>query len=149
VLTAGRVGATEVVQLPDRGTEDRAVICLDTDAQGPVLACSLHLVTGKHKGRQERLEQLARVAGTFNARAASRAVIVAGDFNTTPSGMGALTNPARGGRFFDVDPQNAATRGTKIDYILFDRNHFSNPSGGPATSRFSDHRVLTGQATRR
>lgn len=148
VLTAGRVGGTEVVQLPDHGSEDRAVLCLSTDAQGAVLACSLHLVTGKNKGRSERFAQLAAVARAFNARAAHRAVIVAGDFNTTPGGMGALTNPARGGRFFDVDPQKAATRGNKIDYVLFDRNHFSSPSGGPATSKFSDHRVLTGQARR-
>jgi hypothetical protein len=149
VLTAGRVGRTEVVQLPDHGSEDRAVLCLNTDAQGAVLACSLHLVTGKNKGRGERLAQLATVARAFNARAGHRAVIVAGDFNTTPGGMGALIEPARGGRFFDVDPQKAATRGTKIDYVLFDRNHFSSPSGGPSSSKFSDHRVLTGQARRR
>jgi hypothetical protein len=149
VLTAGRVRGTEVVQLPDRGSEDRAVLCLNTDAHGAVLACSLHLVTGKHNGRRERLEQLAKVARVFNARAGHRAVIVGGDFNTTPSGMGALTNPARGGRFFDVDPQKAPTRGTKIDYVLFDRKHFSNPSGGPVKSKFSDHRLLTGRASRR
>jgi endonuclease/exonuclease/phosphatase family metal-dependent hydrolase len=149
VLTAGPVGRTEVLQLPDRGSEDRAIICLNTSAHGPVLACSLHLVTGKNDGRQERLEQLAAAARALNRRAGVRAVIVGGDFNTVPSGMGALLDPRRGGRFFDVDPQKAPTRGSKIDYVLFSRRHFSDPSGGPVSSRFSDHEVLVGRATRR
>ena len=147
VLTAGRVGATEVLQLPDRGPEDRAILCLDTDAEGPVLACTLHLVTGKH-GRQERLNQLAAAARALNGRAAHRAVIVGGDFNTQPNGMGALLDPGKGGRFFDIDPQRAPTRGSKIDYVLFSRGHFSDPSGDPFRSRFSDHKVLIGRATR-
>lgn len=148
VLTAGYVGDRVVVQLPDRGSEDRAVICLETNAGGPVLACSLHLVTGRHKGRRERLQQLATVAREFNRRADDRAVILGGDFNTTPGGMGALLNSSRGGEFFDVDPGKAPTRGSKIDYVLFSRDHFSGPSGGPQRSRFSDHRVLVGRATR-
>jgi len=50
-----------------------------------------------------------------------------------------------------VDPRPrplAPTRGDKIDYVLLDRGHFTNPSGGPQRSRFSDHDVLVGQATR-
>ena len=39
--------------------------------------------------------------------------------------------------------------GRKIDYILFSRGHFANPSGGPEWSKYSDHRALLGQATRR
>ena len=37
---------------------------------------------------------------------------------------------------------------SKIDYILFSRAHFSNPSGGPVRSKYSDHKVLQGSATR-
>ena len=41
------------------------------------------------------------------------------------------------------------TRGQKIDYVLFDKGHFTGPSGEPAGSKFSDHDALLGQATRR
>lgn len=148
VLTAGVVGATEVVDLPDRGSEDRAVICLHTDAEGPVLACSLHLVTGRHKGHQERLDQLATVAEAFNARAEDEAVVVAGDFNTGPSGMDALLDPEQG-RFFDVDPEAEETHGQKIDYVLLSHGHFTDPTGGPAESERSDHWSISGQVLRR
>jgi len=59
-----------------------------------------------------------------------------------------LLDPAKGGRFFDIDPAKRPTRGQKIDYVLFSRGQFSNPSGGPQGSRFSDHKVLLGSATR-
>ena len=62
--------------------------------------------------------------------------------------MVALLDPGRGGRFFDIDPQRAPTRGSKVDYVLFSRGHFSDPSGDPFRSRFSDHKVLSGRATR-
>ena len=72
-----------------------------------------------------------------------------GDFNLVPGQMGALVNAERGGRFFDTDPQAAGTHGRKIDYILFSRAHFANPSGGPESSKYSDHKALLGQAARR
>lgn len=149
VLTAGHVGSREVLDLPDRGGENRAILCLNTDAHGPVLACALHLVTGKGgAGKSELSRQLGSAARMLNGRAASRAVIAGGDFNVTPSRMGALLDADRGGRFFDIDPQKAGTRGNKIDYVLFSRNHFSDPSGGPVTSKYSDHKVLQGSADR-
>lgn len=148
VFSHGGVHDTEVVQLPDRGKEDRAVLCIDTDAEGSVLACTLHLVTGKENGQQERLDQLAAIDRAFSGRAENRAVVLGGDFNTPPSGMGDFLSPSRGGEFFDVDPQLAVTHGKKIDYILFSRNHFSGPSGGPEKTKYSDHRLLKGQATR-
>jgi endonuclease/exonuclease/phosphatase (EEP) superfamily protein YafD len=121
------------------------VLCLRTNAAGaPVLACVLHTVTGN----PTKARQVAAAAAAVNAESLHGPVILGGDFNTTPGGMGALLDPARGGRFFDVDPQRAATRGSKIDYVLFDRGHFSNPSGGPQGSPYSDHDALQGQATR-
>ena len=147
VLTAGHVGRREVLDLPDRGGENRAILCLNTDAQGPVLVCALHLVTGE-AGNDELTLQLGTAARMLHGRAASRAVIAGGDFNVSPGRMGALLDSGRGGRFFDIDPQKAGTRGNKIDYVLFSRNHFSNPSGGPVTSRYSDHKVLQGWAAR-
>jgi endonuclease/exonuclease/phosphatase family metal-dependent hydrolase len=149
VLTAGPVGPTEVLPLPN-GSEHRAVLCLRTSAGGPVLACTLHLVTGKagKEGPALKRGQLSAAARALNARAARGAVIVGGDFNVTPGEMGALLNGGQGGRFFDVDPQAAGTHGRKIDYVLFSRAHFANPSGGPHGSRFSDHKALVGQATR-
>jgi len=149
VLTTGPVGRREVLPLPN-GSEHRAVLCLHTSAGGPVLACTLHLVTGRSgkEGPALKRSQLSAAARGLNARAARGAVIVGGDFNVTPGEMGALLNTGRGGRFFDIDPQAAGTHGRKIDYVLFSRAHFANPSGGPQGSRFSDHKALLGQATR-
>lgn len=149
VLTAGAVGRREVLPLPNLGPEHRAILCLRTSAGGPVLACTLHLVTGRGtKGSREKYLQSAAAARALNGRAARGAVIVGGDFNLVPGQMGALVNAGRGGRFFDTDPQAAATHGRKIDYILFSRAHFANPSGGPEPSKYSDHKALLGQAAR-
>ncbi len=149
VLTAGHVGRQEVLDLPDRGGENRAILCLNTDALGPVLACALHLVTGKGgAGKSELTQQLDSAATMLNGRAGSGAVIAGGDFNLSPDRMGALLDSSTGGQFFDIDPQKAGTRGNKIDYVLFSRNHFSNPSGDPVKSKYSDHKVLQGSATR-
>ena len=149
VLTTGAVGATTVFPLPNLG-ERRAVLCLHTSAGGPVLACTLHLITGRagREGPALKWRQMATAARALNARAAQGAVIVGGDFNFIPAQMGSLLNPAKGGRFFEADPQMAPTHGRKIDYVLFSRAHFSDPSGGPQFSRFSDHRLLLGHATR-
>jgi endonuclease/exonuclease/phosphatase family metal-dependent hydrolase len=149
VLTAGFVGQKLVFPLPNLGSENRAILCLRTSAGGPVLACTLHLVTGRSSaGAPEKYLQLAAAAKALNQQATRGAVVTGGDFNVVPSEMGSLLDPARGGQFFDVDPEKAPTHGRKIDYILFSRAHFSNPSGGPQFSPFSDHRVLLGQATR-
>jgi hypothetical protein len=146
VFTAGGISGQKVLGLPNpSGPEHRAVLCVHTTAGGgPLLACVLHTVTGNPtKGRQ-----VAAAAKALNGEAANGAVIVGGDFNTDPGGMRALLDSGQGGHFFDVDPQKASTRGGKIDYALFDRGHFSNPSGGPQGSKYSDHSVLPGQATR-
>jgi endonuclease/exonuclease/phosphatase family metal-dependent hydrolase len=145
VLTAGGMGGARVLELPDLGSEHRAVLCLRTNARGSVLACALHLVTKD----PEKARQLAAATKQLNAAARGGAVVVGGDFNVQPNRMPALIDGARGGEFFDVDPQKAPTRGQKIDFVLFSRDHFSSPSGGPAKSKYSDHRVLSGQATRR
>lgn len=148
VFSAGAAGGTVVLPMPNLGGERRAVLCLRTTAGGPVLACTLHLVTGRSKhGAREKFMQMAAASRALNARAAEGAVIVGGDFNLMPAQMGSLLNGARGGRFFEADPEMAGTHGRKIDYILFSRAHFSNPSGGPQASK-SDHKVLIGQATR-
>jgi hypothetical protein len=145
IFTARSINGQKVIPLPNAG-EHRAILCIRTAAGGgPVLACVLHTVTDNPL----KSRQVAAATVAANAAATQGPVIVGGDFNTTPSGMGALLDPARGGRFFDVDPQKAGTRGNKIDYILFSRAHFANPSGGPQPSQYSDHDVLVGQATRR
>jgi hypothetical protein len=146
VFTAGGIDGQKVLALPNpSGGEHRAVLCVRTSvAGGPLLACVLHTVTDNPmKGKQ-----VAAAAKALNGEAGRGAVIVGGDFNTTPGGMRALLEAGQGGRFFDVDPERAGTRGGKIDYILFDRGHFSGPFGGPQGSRYSDHDVLSGQATR-
>jgi endonuclease/exonuclease/phosphatase family metal-dependent hydrolase len=149
VFTAGEVGEPEVLDLPDLGSEDRAILCLNTDAHGPVLACTLHLVTGKgNAGEDEHTIQLASAAAMLNYNAGWRTVVVGGDFNAMPHEMGALLADEEGGHFFDIDPEAAGTRGQKIDYVLFSRKHFSDPFGDPTESEYSDHQVLQGWATR-
>ncbi|MDQ1498113.1 MAG: hypothetical protein QOI86_1453 [Actinomycetota bacterium] len=149
VFTAGATSGQKVLGLPNPsgpGGEHRAVLCVRTAAGGgPLLACVLHTVTGNPL----KARQVAAAARALNGEAAHSAVIVGGDFNTDPGGMRALLDSGQGGHFFDVDPQKASTRGGKIDYVLFDRGHFSNPSGGPQGSKYSDHGVLLGQATHR
>ena len=146
VFTAAGISGRKVLPLPNSGGETRAILCVWTKAGGGgVLACVLHTVTDNPL----KSRQVAAAAKAANSAAARGAVILGGDFNTTPSGMGALLDPGKGGRFVDVDPQRADTRGNKIDYVLFSRAHFANPAGGPQPSRFSDHDVLVGQATRR
>ena len=146
VFTAAGISGQKVLPLPNSGGESRAILCVWTKAGGgSVLACVLHTVTDNPL----RSRQVAAAARAANGAGARGAVILGGDFNTTPSGMGALLEPGKGGRFVDVDPQRADTRGNKIDYVLFSRAHFTNPAGGPQPSRFSDHDVLVGQATRR
>jgi endonuclease/exonuclease/phosphatase family metal-dependent hydrolase len=147
VFSAAGIAGQKVLALPNAGSsEHRAVLCARTSAGGgPVLACVLHLVTRDPlKGRQ-----LAAAARAANAEAGQGAVILGGDFNVTPGRMGSLLDAGKGGRFFDVDPQLASTRGGKIDYVLFSRAHFTGPSGGPQGSKYSDHDALIGQATRR
>jgi hypothetical protein len=147
VFTAGGINGQKVLGVPNPsgGPEHRAVLCVHTTAAGgPVLACVLHTVTANPM----KARQVAAAAKALNGEAANGAVIVGGDFNTEPGGMRALLDSGQGGRFFDVDPQRASTRGGKIDYALFGRSHFSNPTGGPQGSRYSDHSVLVGQATR-
>jgi hypothetical protein len=145
VFSAAGIAGQKVIPLPTAGAEHRAVLCIRTSAGGgPVLACVLHLVTKNPL----KARQVAAAARAVNAEAGRGAVILGGDFNITPGQMGALINPARGGHFFDVDPQQAVTRGNKIDYVLFSRGHFGNPSGGPQGSRYSDHDALVGQAAR-
>ena len=147
VFTAAGINGQRVLPLPNPpgGPEHRAVLCLDTSVGGgPVLACVLHTVTDDPM----KSSQVAAAARAANAAAGRGAVILGGDFNLTPSGMGALLDPGKGGRFFDADPERAPTRGQKIDYVLFDRGHFTNPSGGPQGSPFSDHAALLGRANR-
>jgi endonuclease/exonuclease/phosphatase family protein len=146
VFSAGGLAGRKVLPLPNpKGSEHRAVLCVHTRvAGGPALACVLHTVTDNPM----KARQVAAAARGLNREAGRGAVIVGGDFNTTPSGMGALLQPRRGGRFFDIDPQKAGTRGNKIDYVLFSRSHFSGPSGGPHNSPHSDHHALVGSATR-
>ena len=146
IFIAGGISGQTVLPLPNpAGPEHRSILCLRTAVGGgPVLACVLHTVTGDPM----KARQVAAAAKAVNGKAARGAVILGGDFNTVPGGMGALLDTGRGGRFFDIDPQKAPTRGDKIDYVLFDRGHFTGPSGGPQGSPFSDHKALLGQATR-
>ena len=143
-----RSGRTEVLQLPDRrpGAPGDPLPRHRRRRARPGLHPASRHGQGP-KGKRE-LDQLAAAARALNGRAARRAVIVGGDFNPVPGQMGALIDPARAAVLRHRPAAGAGTRGRKIDYVLFSRGHFANPSGGPQASKFSDHEALVGQATR-
>lgn len=150
VLCAGcGIGAPEVTGLPNRSgaSEQRAAVGMEADLGGRrVSATSVHLVP---RNRDEELnrKQITELARVFNARAASgEAVILGGDFNAGPNRLDELTGR---GRFCDVD-HNAKVpthRSGKIDYILLNRERFSDLSADPVRSRVSDHDPLLGRGT--
>jgi endonuclease/exonuclease/phosphatase family metal-dependent hydrolase len=108
--------------------------------------------------------QLAAVAHDLNPPAATRPVIVGGDFNALPGnpGLGALYSAATEGtgQFFEADElrTGVARRGgaptfdtvsRKIDYVFFSAGFFAQPSALSLASQVSDHRVYLGLATTR
>jgi endonuclease/exonuclease/phosphatase (EEP) superfamily protein YafD len=76
-------------------------------------------------------------------------VVMAGDFNARPHELGRLSNPGQGGFHTDVDhaDHEPTFYQRKIDYIFLPDGHFSDLSGEVRPSRWSDHRILFGQAT--
>lgn len=150
VLSAGPTGPAQVHRLPNHpsGGERRSLLCVPTVVGSRVLACGLHLVAAAPEWNRRQLEAVTR-----EVRRRSRwvTVVVAGDFNVVPSGMGGLTDGRRGGFLDDVDGarQRATHFGRKIDYILLDGRAFRDLAADVRTSGWSDHRILVGRATLR
>jgi endonuclease/exonuclease/phosphatase family metal-dependent hydrolase len=143
--------------LPNRRgeQEERNMVCVITSSQAvPIRACSTHIVNKDKKPNREwnraQVFEVARLANSWVSD--GQAVVIGGDFNNAPEDLsdentsGVLTAFLQ--RFSDVDELNRPTHPDgKIDYIFLSTNHFSNITGFPTTSDFSDHYPLRGTAT--
>ncbi len=153
VFTRGSgIGAPEMLVLPNRSAvaEQRSVISMAADLRGVRALISATHLSPRSKDQVCNRLQISEVARIQNEKAsAGNIVVFGGDFNATPDQLQEIYVP--GGRFQEVDyVDNEATYSTrKIDFIFLNVQKFSGLSGQTATSRFSDHRSLKGQATLR
>jgi endonuclease/exonuclease/phosphatase family metal-dependent hydrolase len=140
------------------GGEPRTVTCVRTALQErPLVACVTHLDTDP-ANTASQVAEVAMHAGTFTDGAA---VIVGGDFNTTP-GRPAL-DPMDAG-FVDADAAADAFTGgcsrarcgdgpgyaqptRKIDYVFLSRGAFTGVSALVTSAPHSDHTPLWATAT--
>jgi endonuclease/exonuclease/phosphatase family metal-dependent hydrolase len=140
------------------GGERRTVTCVRTTVPGrPLVACAAHLDTDP----ANTPSLVAAVADHVNAVRAGAAVVVGGDFNTTP-GRPAL-DPIEAG-FVEADAAHDAFTGgcsrhhcgdgpgyahptRKIDYVFLSRGDFTGISAAVASAAHSDHTPLWATAT--
>ncbi|HEY7104526.1 MAG TPA: endonuclease/exonuclease/phosphatase family protein [Mycobacteriales bacterium] len=140
------------------GGEPRTVTCVRTALQGrPLVACATHLDTDP----ANTPSQVAAVADHADAFRAGAAVVLGGDFNTTP-GRPAL-DPIDTG-FVETDATDDAFTGgcsrarcgdgpgyahptRKIDYVFLSRGDFTGVSALVTSAPHSDHVPLWATAT--
>lgn len=151
VLTSGTVDGHEVHRLPNRpsGRERRSLLCLRTTHHGTTfLACGLHLVAGEPRWHPRQLDETVRFT---RERSQYLPVVLAGDFNIEPWGMGQLTDPDQGGFHTDVDhaDEDPTVARRKIDYVLVPNGRFRDLDGEARPSSWSDHHMVVGWATLR
>lgn len=148
VLSTGPVERDEVHRLSNRpsGPERRSLLCLRTSHHGrPLLACGLHLVARDPHWHARQLDETVRFV---RDRSKELPVVVAGDFNARPRELRRLTDSADGGFHTDVDhaDDQPTHGGQKIDYVFVPDSDFRDLSGEVRSSRWSDHRILLGEA---
>ena len=140
------------------GGEPRTVTCVRTAVQGrPLVACATHLDTDP-ANTASQVAAVAEHAGAFRADAA---VVVGGDFNTTPGRP--LLHPMDAG-FVEADAADDAFTGgcsrarcgdgpgyahptRKIDYVFLSRGDFTGVSALVSSAPHSDHTPLWATAT--
>lgn len=157
---------------PTERSEQRRMLCvlvhLTSDGRNDFRLCSVHLINvrgvvyaGGISDADYNQRQVNAIRDAMNPKAAvGSAIIIAGDFNATPSEL-AVLDP----QFIDLNsPTNSATYDTpsggtetKIDHILVTDNNgrfysrtgsVSNPTTctGSNIGYCSDHRILKGSA---
>jgi endonuclease/exonuclease/phosphatase family metal-dependent hydrolase len=140
------------------GGEPRTVTCVRTAVQEqPLVACATHLDTDP-ANTAGQVAAVARHAGAFRADAA---VVVGGDFNTTPDRP--ALDPMDAG-FVEADAADDAFTGgcprarcgdgpgyahptRKIDYVFLSRGRFTGVSAVVTSASHSDHTPLRATAT--
>ncbi|MGH9040460.1 MAG: endonuclease/exonuclease/phosphatase family protein [Acidimicrobiia bacterium] len=148
VLSSGPVEGHEVKRLSNRpsGGERRSLLCLRTTIHGRrLLACGLHLVARDPHWHARQVDETVRFV---RERSKEIPVVVAGDFNAGPHELRRLTDSAQGGFHTDVDhaDDQPTHGGKKIDYFFVPDSRFHDLSGRVRSSRWSDHRILLGEA---
>jgi len=154
LVRSSDVGYAGSAPLPaPAGGEPRTVTCVRTTVRAePLVACATHLDTDP----ANTASQVATVADHADAFRAGAAVVVGGDFNTTPA-QPAL-DPMRAG-FVEADAADEAfTAGCararcgdapgyahptrKIDYVFLSRGDFTGISALVTSAPHSDHTPL-------
>ena len=140
------------------GGEPRTVTCVRTRVRAePLVACATHLDTDPANSPS----QVAAVADHVDAFRAGAAVVVGGDFNTTPARP--ALDPMEAG-FVEADAADDAFTGgcsrthcgdapgyarptRKIDYVFLSRGDFTGISAVVVSAPHSDHTPLWATAT--
>jgi endonuclease/exonuclease/phosphatase family metal-dependent hydrolase len=140
------------------GGEARTVTCVRTAVQGrPLVACATHLDTDP----ANTASQVAAVADHADGYRAGAAVVVGGDFNSTP---GQPTLDPMDAGFVETDAADDAFTGgcsrarcgdgpgyahptRKIDYVFLSRGDFTGVSALVTSAPHSDHVPLRVTAT--
>ena len=159
LVRSSDVGYAGSAPLPaPAGGEPRTVTCVRTAFQSrPLVACATHLDTDP-ANTASQVTAVAEHAGAFRAGAA---VVVGGDFNTTP-GRPALD--PMDAAFVEADAADDAFTGgcsrarcgdgpgyvhptRKIDYVFLSRGDFTGVSALVTSAAHSDHTPLRATAT--
>jgi endonuclease/exonuclease/phosphatase family metal-dependent hydrolase len=140
------------------GGEPRTVTCVRTAVQAePLIACAAHLDTDP----ANTASQVAAVADHAGALRADAAVVVGGDFNTTPDRP--ALDPMKT-EFVEADAADDAFTGgcsrarcgadpgyahptRKIDYVFLSRGDFTGVSARVTSAPHADHTPLRATAT--
>ena len=159
LVRSSDVGYAGSAPLPaPAGGEPRTMTCVRTTVRAePLVACAAHLDTDP----ANTPSQVAAVAEHADAFRVGAAVVVGGDFNTTPrqpaldrmeagfveadAGDDAFTGGCSRDRCGDAPGYAHPTR--KIDYLFLSRGDFTGISAAVTSAPHSDHRPLWATAT--
>ena len=162
-----------VWSLPNPGADEpRALLCLRTSVGGasqPLVVCSTHI----DFNTENRASQISAVASRTRSLDPGRAVVVGGDFNTTPGNraidpMYDSVYPSGTGVFREADSTNLSRSGggegstyneftscgtlpcgstlRKIDYVFMSRRDFVSPAADVKDAAHSDHAPVWARA---
>lgn len=163
IWTGGTGGVAEQPALTPDGTHTPKLTCVRYGSAPVRHVCSVHLVARDPDAviRTQQTADIRRLTGAWIDL--GHAVVVAGDFNATPTRpeMDAMYALNGNGRFNEANQlaldaragvwtfQSPTGYRRKIDYVFFSQNRTpATASGGAsAVSTASDHRLLTGWAS--
>jgi endonuclease/exonuclease/phosphatase family metal-dependent hydrolase len=161
VLYKGSSVGVSITNLPSGGSSEiRKLTCVATSEPGSLRMCGTH-ITNNRDLQNQQVDLVRSVVNPY-AVAPGGYIVVAGDFNQTPSsGTSTLKMyTGYGGYFTEVDRVGGCNDSVynerttwsgiypvKYDYIFIGANRFSCHWGDATSSQVSDHSPLRGQAT--